>query len=83
MEKYHPGFTWDDYDAAFIQQEGRCAICSTELLWDHKGTHIDHCHVEGVVRGLLCYMCNTGLGSFRDDADLLLKASQYLERVGR
>lgn len=32
----------------------------------------------GKVRGLLCHCCNTGLGLFKDNPDLLMKARDYL-----
>ena len=50
-----------------------CHVCGST-----RDLHIDHGHVSGVVRGLLCQLCNNGLGMFRDSPDLLLKASQYL-----
>jgi hypothetical protein len=59
-------------------QAGYCAICESELGPSRK-THIDHDHVTGAVRGLLCHRCNTGLGMFRDDADVLMSAVKYLQ----
>jgi len=50
-----------------------CVICgSTEKLC------VDHSHRSGRIRGLLCQRCNRGLGDFRDDPTLLLRASDYL-----
>jgi hypothetical protein len=39
---------------------------------------IDHCHKAGEVRGLLCRACNSGLGHFKDNPDLLVNAIKYL-----
>ena len=50
-----------------------CVICgSAEPLV------VDHDHVSGKVRGMLCNHCNRGLGHFRDDPTLLEFAAQYL-----
>ena len=40
--------------------------------------HIDHDHKHGFVRGLLCRHCNVGLGAFKESAEILLKAVEYL-----
>lgn len=42
---------------------------------------IDHCHVTGKVRGLLCNGCNTALGAFQDDPKVLRRAISYLKGV--
>lgn len=69
-----------DYERMFAEQEGRCAICRLPQR-DHKHwqrLHIDHDHVTGRVRGLLCTHCNTALGKFADDPERLQRAIEYL-----
>ena len=70
------GLSQADYDIMMEHQNNGCAICgSTEKL------HIDHDHVTGKIRGLLCYSCNVSLGHFRDDTMVLKRAIEYLERT--
>jgi Recombination endonuclease VII len=69
------GISRADYDALFERQGGVCAICrkrSKERLC------VDHCHVTGMIRGLLCRKCNFGLGSLCDDQRALVAALAYL-----
>ena len=75
------GITPEQADDLLAAQEGRCAICGASE-GDSRGfrMHIDHCHTTGVVRGVLCNLCNAGLGNFRDDAELMQKAIAYLAR---
>lgn len=61
------------------RQKESCAICGDRFT-STKNMHIDHCHKNGHVRGLLCYRCNTGLGSFRDSTKNLRAAIRYLDR---
>lgn len=60
-----------------IRLKGPCDICGRE------GQHVDHDHLTGMHRGLLCRTCNVGLGYFRDDPRILRRASAYLLRVKR
>jgi len=34
---------------------------------------------EGELRGLLCYRCNTSIGKFEDNIDIMEKAITYLK----
>ena len=67
--------TPEEYDLKVTAQAGRCAICH-ELP---KGRlNVDHDHISGTIRGLLCSSCNTGLGHFQDMEARLEQAASYL-----
>jgi hypothetical protein len=74
------GITTEEYEALLVAQGGRCAICGT-ADWPGKDNrpHVDHDHVTGQIRGILCSHCNHGLGKFQDDPSLLRAAASYLE----
>jgi hypothetical protein len=44
--------------------------------------HVDHHHVTGKIRGVLCFTCNVALGQLKDDVTLFRKAIDYLEANG-
>lgn len=79
------GLTQQCYNTIFEEQGGVCAICGTD---DPKGTAtnnrftVDHNHLTGEVRGLLCAPCNMALGGFQDSEDVLSKAITYLQKRG-
>lgn len=73
------GLEYDEYMAMLQQQNRQCKICNKDLGDNTKHIHVDHCHVNGHVRGILCHNCNKGLGNFMDDIDLMLKAVEYLK----
>lgn len=54
-----------------------CALCGLDVK-----LVVDHDHVTGKARGLLCNKCNTALGKFQDSPELLRKAAQYVEQGG-
>jgi hypothetical protein len=74
----------NDYEQLYKNQDGKCAICGSAetmvLQGKVKRIAIDHCHITGVVRGLLCHSCNTGLGYFNDNWVLLDNALEYLTK---
>lgn len=70
------GMTLEDYERLISKQGGKCAICMLE----EKGRKltIDHDHVTGRVRGLLCRKCNRAIGVFHEDVAILARAIAYL-----
>jgi hypothetical protein len=79
------GISLEDYEKLFAEQNGLCAICKEPERAKHRTNEtrirmmcIDHCHITGKVRGLLCGDCNRGLGMFRDNPKYLSSASDYL-----
>lgn len=72
------GISKSDFWTIFYNQDRRCAICNA-LFGSKKHPVIDHDHLTGKVRGLLCYGCNIGLGQFGDDIETLEIAIKYLK----
>lgn len=73
------------YKKEFKQQHGRCDICKEkESVKDKSGKlkrlAVDHCHKTGKFRALLCSNCNTGIGRFNDNHELLQKAADYIKK---
>lgn len=78
--------TVDRYEQMLEECGGTCMICGTPPGKRKRGWRtlcVDHDHETGVVRGLLCRRCNTGIGMFGDDPVLVAKALLYLEEARR
>jgi hypothetical protein len=75
MLEAHYGMSVEQYDAMVEYQGGLCAICNTK---PDKALYVDHCHLTGRVRSLLCSSCNSMLGFARDDPDVLEAGGGYL-----
>jgi hypothetical protein len=74
------GITIDAYNDMFTKQGGKCAICGKHQSECTRALAVDHDHITGKIRGLLCSTCNIGLGNFKDDTSLLKNTITYLER---
>lgn len=81
------GITSEQYDQMLKKQKGLCAICKNKenaKSYNKQSSApqrlaIDHCHKTGLVRGLLCFSCNRGIGYLKDDIKLLSNAIKYLQ----
>ena len=77
------GISLEEYNTMLEQQNYSCKICNSKQSSSPHGSSnfaVDHCHGTGKVRGLLCNHCNRGLGLFKDNAELLKTALNYLEK---
>jgi len=71
------GLTLEQYEALYEAQGGVCYICR-RATGKTRRLAVDHCHVTGWVRGLLCKPCNSILAHARDDVDFFHRADRYL-----
>lgn len=72
-QKY--GLTVEDEARLYEAQHGLCPLCRRRFVvnqrrngsgMDYGHWRIDHDHVSGITRGLLCHVCNWHLGFFSD-----------------
>lgn len=74
------GLTVEQWEEKLESQGGLCSLCS-KPHGDRQHTKlcIDHCHITGKVRELICRSCNMVLGGAKDSPELLRKMADYLE----
>tara|TARA_R110002012_G_C11455901_1_gene592250 strand:+ start:145 stop:789 length:645 start_codon:yes stop_codon:yes gene_type:complete len=79
MARY--GITPDSFKRMLKEQNNKCRICLVEFdeLIPNQKINVDHCHTTNQVRGLLCSLCNRGLGHFKDNTERLTNAINYLQ----
>jgi hypothetical protein len=66
------------YEKMLLDQRCGCAICG-QINQNGYKLAVDHSHVTGKVRALLCNKCNSSLGLMRESPDILRAAARYLE----
>ena len=72
---HYYGITLDDYNQMFLLQKGKCLICGKHQSETKFTFPVDHDHITGKVRGLVCRGCNVKIGwyeSFKDKIDRYL-----------
>lgn len=70
------GITLEQYDNIKLSQKGLCAICNNPP--GKKDLCVDHDHLSGRVRELLCGNCNTLLGKCKENTNVLDNAIKYI-----
>lgn len=70
------GISDDEFNIMVKNNGGVCSICKTS----EYRLGLDHCHKTRKIRGVLCTMCNFGLGYFMDSHENLSRAVEYLKK---
>jgi hypothetical protein len=73
------GIDLETYHRMLAQQNKRCKICHTHQEDLKRAMCVDHDHITGKVRGLLCDTCNRSLGLLKDNVNTLMRAVDYLQ----
>lgn len=66
--------TIEQYHAMVVEQNGKCARCGITT----GKLVVDHNHQTGMVRQLLCHLCNAMIGCAREDMSILANTATYL-----
>lgn len=80
--KANYGLLAGEYNRMLAAQNGKCAICKNAEAGGKGTFHVDHCHDEGHIRGLLCHCCNLGIGYLKHSKPVLEAAIVYLAERG-
>jgi nitrate/TMAO reductase-like tetraheme cytochrome c subunit len=77
------GISLEEFDKMKNDQNNKCAICNVDFNdaeFNKSFPNVDHNHITGKTRGILCTSCNSGIGFFNDSIELIIKAKEYLEK---
>ena len=75
--------TLDDYEKTLQDQNGSCAICFVKVEEQKNNVLVvDHNHLTGEVRGLLCSNCNSAIGLLKERQEVIQNALKYLYEKG-
>jgi RNase P subunit RPR2 len=67
----------EEYDALFSKQNGKCASCGG-INSNGRSLGVDHDHITGEIRALLCGNCNAALGFLKDNPNLVAALLKYI-----
>ena len=82
--EYCYGIPIEEYDRMAQNQNYCCSGCGKHASDTPRGRlFVDHDHVTGNIRALLCQQCNTALGMVNDSVETLLGLVGYLEQFRR
>lgn len=76
--RYRYNISSQEYNIILATQNGLCAGCKQAAGHFKHSLHVDHDHSTHIVRGLLCWKCNSLLPARKNLKDLLTNLLIYL-----
>lgn len=76
----------DEVIRALTRAQGAvCAVCRQpgEVRGQVPALVLDHCHVTGKPRAMLCLRCNISVGQTRESPEIVASLLRYVEQCGR
>lgn len=70
------GISLEEFRQLLETQQGICAACDEEL----EKPVLDHNHITGKIRGIICSACNLALGMTKDSSKKLRKLADYVDK---
>ena len=77
-EKYN--ITLEQYNEMLIKQNSKCATCGKDQSKFKRAFDVDHNHITGKIRGLLCINCNLIIGNAYENINTLKEIIDYLNK---
>ena len=71
------GISLNEFKEMCLRQHNLCAIC-----YSFSKLCVDHNHLTGKIRGLLCGPCNRAIGCLKDSSKFAANAALYLSKNG-
>jgi hypothetical protein len=75
------GITPEMYDQMWLLQGGVCAICKEPERVPGRSLAVDHDHVTGQARKLLCSECNLMIGNSGENPEVLEAGARYIRAM--
>lgn len=83
MQKYYIkrkyGISFEQKNQMIIDQNGQCASCGDILGINPRNICLDHNHINGKIRKILCKKCNAALGFMEENVEKILKLAEYAQ----
>jgi recombination endonuclease VII len=82
---FEHGLSLEEYDKLRLQAT-HCPICGVEMNEDRCNKRqkvLDHCHITGQIRGMVCRQCNIVMGQAEDNASILQNAANWITDHGQ